>query len=81
METTNGSNVNSTNGENKGNKNARHHGILGAIDEAINQLNTDFPLSGGETEEDFGLPDEIEEDAVKKEHLDTNFPLSGGTPD
>ncbi len=54
------------------------------IKNEINGLNTHFPLSGGETEEDMGTNDvdeddiDEEEDVADREHLDTNFPLSGG---
>lgn len=45
------------------------------------KLDTEFPLSGGETEEDFSGGDEEDEDdsdISSREHLDDNFPLSGG---
>ncbi|MCF8451277.1 MAG: hypothetical protein K9G49_15490 [Taibaiella sp.] len=56
----------------------QHHGILEIIDEAISQLNTDFPLSGAETEDDFSTDGDLGEKIVSKEHLADNFPLSGG---
>ena len=43
-------------------------------DEFIKNLDSEFPLSGGEMEED----DETEEDEDFKDSLDTEFPLSGG---
>jgi hypothetical protein len=57
------------------------------LQKALEQADTDFPLSGGETDED--LDDGAEEDDAaedtKDEHkssflddLDTDFPLSGG---
>jgi hypothetical protein len=51
-----------------------HHGIMEVIEEAISQLNTEFPLSGGEPNEEIISPEEV----VAKEHLNSNFPLSGG---
>jgi len=54
-------------------------GLSGWLDDALGQLNTDFPLSGAETEEDFEETDDSNEDVTEREHLDTNFPLSGGS--
>ncbi len=51
------------------------------LSEAVRQMNTDFPLSGAETEADFttSSDDEATDDNIsEREHLDTNFPLSGG---
>jgi hypothetical protein len=64
--------------ENKNHSEPHHHGILEIIDEAISQLNTDFPLSGAETEEDLSINSDLDEKIVSKEHLNDNFPLSGG---
>lgn len=49
------------------------------------QLDTEFPLSGGETDEELdesleALKEDIAGKDLKK-HLDTDFPLSGGETD
>ncbi len=52
------------------------------LERALERLNTEFPLSGAETEEDFSIgDDESSEDTTEREHLNSNFPLSGGTAD
>ena len=70
-----------------------HHSLLENIVEKIQNLDSEFPLSGGETEEDLdrvehagkdkdGHSDENKEEHHKKtsffDDLDTEFPLSGG---
>jgi|GEM_PF-6103735 len=47
------------------------------IEEALENIDSDFPLSGGETDDDleFGDDDETDDD------LNTQFPLSGGESD
>jgi len=65
-------------------KNEKEHNILS---DALDHIDTNFPLSGGETEEDFDESIESlgtdekgdDSDITEREHLDTNFPLSGGT--
>ncbi len=46
------------------------------------RLDTEFPLSGGETEEDLRSGsddnDDDDDDFASREHLEDNFPLSGG---
>lgn len=62
----------------------QEHSILS---DALKHINTNFPLSGGESEEDFeeavdsldSDEDDNDSDITEREHLDTNFPLSGGT--
>ena len=45
------------------------------IEEALENIDSDFPLSGGETDDDLEFGDEEDEE------LDTQFPLSGGEID
>ena len=70
------------NNEKKPGENAAHHEEeRNFLSEAVRQMNTDFPLSGAETEADFttSADDESTDDNIsEREHLDTNFPLSGG---
>jgi len=65
----------------------QHKSWIGKI---LEQIDTDFPLSGGEEEEDFenvneATGDDEEPEEHKKssffEDLDTDFPLSGGEVD
>ncbi len=67
------------------------------LDKALDKINTDFPLSGGETDEDLeseedteDVADSGEEKAEPKheswlghilDNVDTDFPLSGGEQD
>ena len=63
------------------------------LQKALEQADTDFPLSGGEEDEDLDDGEEEEDaaaatDDTKDEHkssfmedLDTDFPLSGGEVD
>ena len=56
------------------------------IEKALDKINTDFPLSGGETDED--LEDPVKDPSEKPEHeswiektlddINKEFPLSGG---
>lgn len=71
--------------ENSGHEHKEHH----LLSDIIKNVDTHFPLSGGETDEDLdeaieSTTDEDNEnadspDVTEREHLDTNFPLSGGT--
>ena len=62
------------------------HNLIDDIVEGIQKLDTQFPLSGGETEEDFESATGKDEETDEKEHtktsfredLDSEFPLSGG---
>ncbi len=63
----------------------RHHTLMEELGETFSKLDTEFPLSGGETDED--LEQALEDDGKKPENhertsfvsdLDTEFPLSGG---
>ncbi|GAA4467041.1 hypothetical protein GCM10023093_22150 [Nemorincola caseinilytica] len=46
---------------------------------ALKQVNNDFPLSGGETDDDLTAPEEAEEEHKSfLDGLNTHFPLSGG---
>ncbi len=66
----------------------KHHTWLETVVENIQKLDTEFPLSGGETEEDFERVGDKEDDEENKEvhhpktsfydDLETEFPLSGG---
>lgn len=59
---------------------AEHNDLVSWIKGTLEHLNTDFPLSGGEQEEDLTGPGENKEQhSGFLEHLNTNFPLSGGT--
>lgn len=59
------------------------------LSDMLHNIDTNFPLSGGETDDDLeeaieSLEDDITpsgdtDDFADREHLDTNFPLSGGT--
>jgi hypothetical protein len=73
--------------ENKNGEPAKHHTWIENIVENIQKLDTEFPLSGGETEEDFENADDSEEGGENEEQttktsfnddLETEFPLSGG---
>lgn len=72
-------NLNKSSGNNE-----KEHSILS---DALKHIDSNFPLSGGESEEDFDEAvdsldsdeDDSESDITEREHLDTNFPLSGGT--
>jgi hypothetical protein len=68
--------------EGAGHSETRHTSWL---ENGLGRINTEFPLSGGETEEDFDDEygkdrDEDDEDdnITQREHLNSNFPLSGG---
>ncbi len=65
----------------------KHHSWIEKIVEGIQKLHSEFPLSGGETEEDFESIDDSEaggsapEKTLRtsfKDDLETEFPLSGG---
>lgn len=47
------------------------------IQDELNKVNKEFPLSGGETNEDLA---QATEHPVSEEHIESNFPLSGGQP-
>lgn len=54
------------------------------LSDFLKNIDTNFPLSGGETDEDLdesieSVSDDDDTDISEREHLDTNFPLSGGT--
>ena len=57
------------------------------LQKALEQEDTDFPLSGGEEDEDLDDGEDDEESDTEdtessfKEDLDTDFPLSGGEVD
>jgi len=86
-------NINPENAENN-EEPKPHHTWLENIVENIQKLDTEFPLSGGETEEDFESVDDSEEEDADddkgakkseehhhtsfKDDLETEFPLSGG---
>lgn len=56
--------------------------LAGWIQGAVNQSETEYPLSGGETEGDFSAPLQDEEERKNfLDELDTQFPLSGGETD
>ena len=55
-------------------------------DDFIKNLDTEYPLSGGEADDDDletdeHMEDDEEDDEEFKESLDTEFPLSGGETD
>ena len=54
-------------------------------DDFMKNLDTEYPLSGGEEDEDMetdeDMEDDEEDDEEFKESLDTEFPLSGGETD
>ena len=52
-------------------------------DEFIKNLDTEYPLSGGENEDDTDEGEETEEETDEEftKHIDTEFPLSGGETD
>ena len=55
--------------------------LVSWIQDSLKGLNTEFPLSGGEQEEDLTAPEETAtEHKGFLDNLDTNFPLSGGKP-
>ncbi len=65
----------------------KHHSWIENIVESIQKLDTEFPLSGGETEEDFQSVNDNETGGENEEQttktsffddLETEFPLSGG---
>ena len=80
-------NINKDSAENH-EKPKHHHTWIDSITERIQKLDTEFPLSGGETEEDFESIDDTEDsiEEKKEDHhhtsfrddLETEFPLSGG---
>lgn len=77
-------NTEDKNQENEHSSHEHKSGLKAWLDEAVHQLENDFPLSGNETQHDIESSDETEgeeTDVPHKEHLDTNFPLSGGDPD
>lgn len=88
---TENENTNNEGAEN--NEAPKHHSWIENIVDKIQKLDTEFPLSGGETEEDFESVDDKEEDETGEEKadkskktsffddLDTEFPLSGGEVD
>lgn len=53
-----------------------HQSIMSNL---LDMLNTDFPLSGGETESDFEAAIESTSEVIHKavEEMDEHFPLSG----
>ncbi len=56
--------------------NAPHQSIISNL---LDMLNTDFPLSGGETQSDFEGAIESTSEVIHKavEEMDQHFPLSG----
>jgi hypothetical protein len=62
----------------------KHHTWIESLTENVQKLDTEFPLSGGETEEDLekvehaGKEKEENDKTSFFEDLDTEFPLSGG---
>jgi hypothetical protein len=63
----------------------KHHTWIESLTENIQKLDTEFPLSGGETEEDLEKVEHAGEGKEEEHHktsffedLDTEFPLSGG---
>jgi hypothetical protein len=74
-------------GENKKEEQPGHSNWMDKVVSSIQQLDADFPLSGGESEEDFAKADDNERDGDSPEltqktsfedDLETDFPLSGG---
>jgi len=74
------------NKSNQENQKQHHHTLMEDIRETFEKLDTEFPLSGGETDEDLDKVTHTGENDKGKDHpktsffddLDTEFPLSGG---
>ncbi len=56
----------------------KHHSWIDGINDDLKKANTEFPLSGGETDEDLDKALSDDEKTSFFDDLDTEFPLSGG---
>ncbi len=56
----------------------KHHSWIDDITDDLKKVNTEFPLSGGETDEDLDKALTDDEKTSFFDDLDTEFPLSGG---
>lgn len=60
----------------------KHHTWIDNINDDLKKVNSEFPLSGGETDED--LDNALSDDGEKTsffDDLESEFPLSGGEVD